>query len=75
MESISDSKFIEINGFNVHYHIAGGGKPLIVLLHGSFLSNVRRLSPSTDRLLDEPRVRFPHQKMASATHLKRRPTW
>jgi pimeloyl-ACP methyl ester carboxylesterase len=34
----TDSRFIEINGFNVHYRLAGSGKPLVVLLHGSFLS-------------------------------------
>ena len=30
--------FTEVNGFNVHYRFAGNGKPLVVLLHGSFLS-------------------------------------
>lgn len=30
--------FIEVNGFNVHYRLAGSGEPLVVLLHGSFLS-------------------------------------
>ena len=30
--------FIEVNGFNIHYRLAGSGKPLVVLLHGSFLS-------------------------------------
>ena len=30
--------FIEVNGFKVHYRMAGSGKPLVVLLHGSFLS-------------------------------------
>ena len=30
--------FLEVNGFNVHYRMAGTGKPLVVLLHGSFLS-------------------------------------
>ena len=34
----TESRFIEVNGFNVHYRIAGNGKQLIVLLHGSFLS-------------------------------------
>ena len=34
----ADSRFIEVNGFNVHYRLAGSGKPLVVLLHGSFLS-------------------------------------
>jgi len=38
MENRRESKFIEINGFTVHYHIADNGKPLMVLLHGSFLS-------------------------------------
>ncbi|MEI6758685.1 MAG: alpha/beta hydrolase [Chlorobium sp.] len=32
------SHYIEVNGFNVHYQFAGSGKPLVVLLHGSFLS-------------------------------------
>lgn len=35
----SDSKFIDCNGFRVHYKLYGSGKPpFIVLLHGSFLS-------------------------------------
>ncbi len=34
----TESRVIEVNGFNVHYRIAGNGKQLIVLLHGSFLS-------------------------------------
>ncbi|AOS83555.1 alpha/beta hydrolase [Chlorobaculum limnaeum] len=35
----SDSKFIDCNGFRVHYKLYGCGKPpFIVLLHGSFLS-------------------------------------
>ncbi len=34
----ADSSFIDINGFNVHYRIAGNGESLVVLLHGSFLS-------------------------------------
>ena len=38
MEGETESHFIEINGFNVHYRMAGSGKPLVVLLHGSFLS-------------------------------------
>jgi len=33
-----NSSFIEVNGFNVHYRLAGNKKPLVVLLHGSFLS-------------------------------------
>ena len=37
-EPYADSRFIEVNGFNVHYRLAGSGKPLVVLLHGSFLS-------------------------------------
>lgn len=32
------SRFIEVSGFNVHYRLAGSGKPLVVLLHCSFLS-------------------------------------
>ena len=38
MAGETESHFIEVNGFNVHYRIAGNGKQLIVLLHGSFLS-------------------------------------
>ena len=34
----TESCFIEVNGFNIHYRMAGSGKPLVVLLHGSFLS-------------------------------------
>jgi pimeloyl-ACP methyl ester carboxylesterase len=34
----NDSRFIGINGFNVHYRTAGNGKNVLVLLHGSFLS-------------------------------------
>lgn len=34
----SESRFIECNGFSVHYKLFGSGKPLMVLLHGSFLS-------------------------------------
>ncbi len=34
----TESRFIEVNGFNVHYRLAGRGKTLVVLLHGSFLS-------------------------------------
>lgn len=33
-----DSRFFESGGFRVHYKIFGEGEPLIVLLHGSFLS-------------------------------------
>ena len=33
-----EKHFIEVNGFNVHYRMVGQGKPLVVLLHGSFLS-------------------------------------
>jgi pimeloyl-ACP methyl ester carboxylesterase len=34
-----DSRFVECNGFRVHYRQAGSGKgPFVVLLHGSFLS-------------------------------------
>ena len=29
-----DSKFIEINGVNVHYKIYGAGEPVFILLHG-----------------------------------------
>ncbi|MCW8796399.1 MAG: alpha/beta hydrolase [Chlorobium sp.] len=34
----SESRFIECNGFTVHYKLYGSGTPLMVLLHGSFLS-------------------------------------
>ena len=35
----ADSRFIECNGFRVHYRMSGSGRaPFIVLLHGSFLS-------------------------------------
>ncbi len=30
----ADSKFIQVNGLNVHYKIYGQGEPVIVLLHG-----------------------------------------
>ena len=29
-----DSKFIEVNGLNVHYKIFGQGEPVFILLHG-----------------------------------------
>jgi pimeloyl-ACP methyl ester carboxylesterase len=29
-----DSRFVEVNGLQVHYKIAGQGKPVLVLLHG-----------------------------------------
>ncbi|MFZ4524411.1 MAG: alpha/beta fold hydrolase [Chlorobium sp.] len=32
------NRFLEVNGFKVHYRMAGSGKLLVVLLHGSFLS-------------------------------------
>ena len=34
----SDSQFIEVNGFRIHYKRRGSGPTLILLLHGSFLS-------------------------------------
>ena len=37
-QTSSEKHFIEVNGFKVHYRMAGSGKPLVVLLHGSFLS-------------------------------------
>jgi pimeloyl-ACP methyl ester carboxylesterase len=37
-QASAGNRFIEVNGFNVHYRMAGSGKPLVVLLHGSFLS-------------------------------------
>lgn len=33
-----DSRFIEVNGFRVHYKRHGDGPTLVLLLHGSFLS-------------------------------------
>ncbi len=33
-----DSRFIDIDGLRVHYKIAGQGKPVLVLVHGSFLT-------------------------------------
>lgn len=33
-----DSRFIEVNGFRLHYKRQGSGATLILLLHGSFLS-------------------------------------
>ncbi len=37
-QTAPEKRFIEVNGFKVHYRMAGSGKPLVVLLHGSFLS-------------------------------------
>ncbi len=37
-QSSPEQRFIEVNGFKVHYRMAGSEKPLVVLLHGSFLS-------------------------------------
>ena len=37
-QSAAERRFIEVNGFKVHYRLAGSAKPLVVLLHGSFLS-------------------------------------
>jgi len=34
----ADSRFIDCNGFRVHFKLSGRGETLIVLLHGSFLS-------------------------------------
>ncbi len=34
----ADSRFVECGGFRVHYKLFGEGEPLLVLLHGSFLS-------------------------------------
>ncbi len=34
----ADSRFVECSGFRVHYKVFGKGEPLLVLLHGSFLS-------------------------------------
>ncbi len=35
----SDSKFVEVNGLNVHYKESGDGGPAIILLHG-FLASI-----------------------------------
>jgi pimeloyl-ACP methyl ester carboxylesterase len=46
-----DSRFIEINGLDVHYKMAGQGEPAIVLLHGfgaSTFSWERVLEPLSD---------------------------
>ncbi|WP_076791163.1 alpha/beta fold hydrolase [Chlorobium sp. KB01] len=32
------SSFIDVNGFQVHYRLAGNSNSLVILLHGSFLS-------------------------------------
>ena len=37
-QSSPEQRFIEVNGFKVHYRMAGSEKLLVVLLHGSFLS-------------------------------------
>ena len=34
----NNNSFIEVNGFTIHYRLTGKGKPLLILLHGSFLS-------------------------------------
>ncbi len=49
------SRFLEVNGFNVHYRLAGNGKPLVVLLHGSFLS-IRSWRIVFDRLAESVSV-------------------
>jgi len=51
----ADSRFIEVNGFNVHYRIAGNKKPLVVLLHGSFLS-IRSWSHVFEQLAESATV-------------------
>ena len=45
------SHFLDVNGFKVHYRLAGTGKPLVVLLHGSFLS-IRSWRLVFDRLAE-----------------------
>ena len=45
------SHFLDVNGFKVHYRLAGNGKPLVVLLHGSFLS-IRSWRSVFDRLAE-----------------------
>ncbi len=49
------SRFLEINGFKVHYRLAGSGQPLVVLLHGSFLS-IRSWRLVFDRLAESVSV-------------------
>jgi pimeloyl-ACP methyl ester carboxylesterase len=46
-----DSGFIGAGGFNIHYRMAGNRKPLVVFLHGSFLS-VRTWRHVFDELSD-----------------------
>jgi len=55
MAGKTESSFIEVNGFNVHYRLAGSGKPLVVLLHGSFLS-LRSWRLVFDRLAENATV-------------------
>jgi len=45
------SRFVDVNGFRVHYRQAGSGKRLVVLLHGSFLS-IRSWRLVFDRLAE-----------------------
>jgi pimeloyl-ACP methyl ester carboxylesterase len=33
-----EERYMDVGGFSVHYRCKGSGKPLVVLLHGSFLS-------------------------------------
>jgi pimeloyl-ACP methyl ester carboxylesterase len=33
-----DSRFLDVNGLSMHYKRAGQGEPVLVLIHGSFLS-------------------------------------
>jgi pimeloyl-ACP methyl ester carboxylesterase len=49
------SRFLDVNGFKVHYRLAGTGKPLVVLLHGSFLS-IRSWRLVFDRLAESVSV-------------------
>ncbi|MEI7694524.1 MAG: alpha/beta hydrolase [Chlorobium sp.] len=51
----ADSRFIEVNGFNVYYRIAGNKKTLVVLLHGSFLS-IRSWSHVFEQLAESATV-------------------
>ncbi len=51
-----DSRFVEINGLQVHYKIAGQGEPTLVLLHGfgaSIFSWREVMKPLADSLASE----------------------
>lgn len=42
-----DSRFVEINGLNVHYKMRGAGEPVFVLLHGSAPASTPGMPSST----------------------------